>query len=57
MDKAYITDELALLQAIKRLEREMKEAAKAWDFENAAKLRDELMELKKNRFTCSHKFL
>ena len=49
MDKAAITDELTLLQAIKRLEREMKEAAKAWDFEKAAKLRDELTELKKTQ--------
>ena len=49
MDRTQITDELTLVQAIKRLELEMKQAAKAWDFEKAAKLRDELVELKKTQ--------
>jgi excinuclease ABC subunit B len=49
MDRTHITDELTLVQAIKRLELEMKQAAKAWDFEKAAKLRDELVELKKTQ--------
>jgi len=36
----------SLLKAIKRLEKEMKEAAARWEFEKAAELRDRLRELK-----------
>ncbi len=39
-------DKLAFDRLIKDLEHEMQAAAKAWDFEKAALLRDEIMELK-----------
>ncbi len=38
-------------EQIKRLEEEMKEAAKALDFERAAELRDRIIELKKRLLT------
>jgi len=40
-------NEEELLEEISRLEREMKEAAKNWEFERAAELRDRIKELRK----------
>ncbi len=45
-DKVSAMDKSAFDRLIKDLEKAMQEAAKAWDFERAALLRDEIMELK-----------
>lgn len=42
-----VKDVLSLRENIKKLEKEMREAAKRWDFEKAIEIRDKLMELKK----------
>ncbi|MEJ5166591.1 MAG: excinuclease ABC subunit UvrB [Thermoanaerobaculia bacterium] len=42
-----VKDVLTLRENIKKLEREMKKAAKRWDFEKAIEIREKLMELKK----------
>ncbi len=42
-----VKDVLTLRENIKKLEKEMKEAAKRWDFEKAIQIREKLMELKK----------
>jgi excinuclease ABC subunit B len=48
VDKAQVEalDKAAFDKLVKDLEREMQAAAKAWDFERAALIRDEIMELK-----------
>jgi len=45
-EKLATMDKTAFDKLIKALEQEMQAAAKAWDFERAALLRDEIMELK-----------
>ncbi len=46
-EKEIPKNEEELLEMISKLEKEMKEAAKNWDFERAARLRDRIKELRK----------
>ena len=47
-------DEKTLARAIKRIEKEMTEAAKNLEFEKAAAARDELFKLRQRAFGADH---